>query len=61
MNLSELINFYLEASHPEVFCKKGVLRNFAKFTAGNTYARVSSLIKFQALGASVFLWVLQNF
>ena len=33
---------------PEVFCKKGVLRNFAKFT-GNTCARDSFLIKLQAL------------
>ena len=22
----------IRSSHPEVFCKKGVLRNFAKFT-----------------------------
>ena len=26
----ELINF--RCSHPDVFCEKGVLRNFAKFT-----------------------------
>ena len=32
---------------PEVLCKEGVLRNFAKFT-GNTCARVSFLIKLQA-------------
>ena len=32
----------------EVFCKKSVLRNFAKFTR-NTCARVSFLIKLQAL------------
>ena len=31
----------------EVFCKKGVLGNFAKFTE-NTCARVSFLIKLQA-------------
>ena len=30
-----------------MFCEKGVLRNFAKFT-GNTCARVSFLIKLQA-------------
>ena len=23
---------YIRSSHPEVFCKKGVLRNFAKLT-----------------------------
>ena len=33
-----------KSSHPEVFCKKGALRNFAKFT-GNTCVRVSFLIK----------------
>ena len=32
------------SSHPEVFCKKGVLRNFAQ---ENTGARVSFLIKLQ--------------
>ena len=31
----------------EVFCKKDVLRNFAKFT-GNTCGRASFLIKLQA-------------
>ena len=36
-------------SCPEVFCKKGVLRNFAKFTSQeNTCARVSFLINLQA-------------
>ena len=28
------------SSHPEVFCKKGVLKNFAKFTGKNTCSRV---------------------
>ena len=37
----------LRSSRPEVFCKKGVLRNFAKFT-WNTCARVSFLITLQA-------------
>ena len=36
------------SSRPEVFCKKDVLRNFAKFTGNNTCARVSFLIKLQA-------------
>ena len=50
------------SSRPEVVCKKGVLRNFAKFTC----ARVSLLIKLQASdlqpywkrdsGTDVFLW-----
>ena len=33
---------------PEVFCEKGVLINFTKFI-GNTCARVSFLVKLQAL------------
>ena len=32
----------LQKQPPELFCKKGVLRNFAKF-AGNTCVRVSVL------------------
>ena len=56
------------SSLPEVFYKKGVLRNLAKFTE-NTCARVSFL-KFQASVCdiinketltAVFLWALQNF
>ena len=35
------------SSRPKVFCKKVILRNFAKFTE-NTYARVSFLMKLQA-------------
>ena len=33
-----------------MFCKKGVLENFAKFTGKNTCVRVSFLIKLQASG-----------
>ena len=40
-------NAFLRSSCQEVFYKKGVLRNFAKFT-GEHCARVSFLIKFQA-------------
>ena len=39
----------LRSSHPEVFCKKGVLRNFAKFT-GKHLCRSLFLIKLQASG-----------
>ena len=35
------------SSRPEVFCKKGVPRNFAKFTK-NICARLSFAIKLQA-------------
>ena len=38
-------------SRLEVFCKKGVLRNFANFTE-NTCARVSFLMKLHASGLS---------
>ena len=49
------------SSLPEVFCKKGVLRNFAKFTC----ARVSFWIKLQAFPRTSFLpehlrWLLLN-
>ena len=35
------------SSRPEMFCKKGVLRNFAKFT-GNGCARATFLMTLQA-------------
>ena len=35
-----------QKSHPEMFCKKGVLRNFAKLT-GNFCIGVSLLVKLQ--------------
>ena len=38
------------SSRPEVFCKKGVLRNFAN-SQENTCARASFLIKLQVSGA----------
>ena len=31
----------LSSNHPRMFCKKGFLRNFAKNSQENTYARVS--------------------
>ena len=34
------------SSHPDVFCKKGILKNFAKCT-GNICARVFFAIKLQ--------------
>ena len=38
---------------PELFCKKGVLKNLAKFM-GKDLARVSSLIKLLALGLQLY-------
>ena len=40
----------LRSNHPEVFCKKGVLRNFTKF-AGKHLCRSLFLIKLQAFRA----------
>ena len=40
-------------SRPEVFCKKGVLRNFGKFT-GKHLCQSLFLIKLQASGQSFF-------
>ena len=31
-NGKHFVLFHFRSSHPEVFCKKGVIRNFAKFT-----------------------------
>ena len=45
-------------SSPEVFCKKDVLKNFAKF-AGKRLCRVSFLIKLQACGRVSFLVKMQ--
>ena len=40
---------YTRSSRPELFCRKGVVRNFEKF-AGKHLCRVSFSIKLQALG-----------
>ena len=37
-----------EKQSPEVFCKKGILRNFAELTGKYTCPKVSFLVKFQA-------------
>ena len=46
----------LRSSQPDVFCKKGVLRNFANKVAG----RPATLLKRDS-GKVVFLWVFWNF
>ena len=45
----EFMVMWREKQPPKVFCKKGVLRNFAKFPGKHTCARVSFLIALQAL------------
>ena len=32
-----MILIFLQCSHPEVFCKKGALRNFGKFTGKDLF------------------------
>ena len=46
--------FRSRSSHPEVFCKKGGYRNFAKFTGKH-------LCQSRDSDTDVFLWILQNF
>ena len=53
-----LIQVRYRSSRPAVFCEKGVLRNFAKFTE-NACVRVYFLIKLQTAPATLFkkrLW-----
>ena len=50
----EVNDFIDRSSRPQVFCKKGVLRNFTKFTLKNTCARVSFLVKLLA-GLQLYL------
>ena len=38
-----------KSSHPELFCQKGVLKNFSRFTEKHLCQRDSFLTKFQAL------------
>ena len=45
---------------PEMFCEKGVLRNFAKFRGKYLCLRPATLLK-KTLETGVFLWILWNF
>ena len=46
-NGKRFVLFHFRSSRAGVFCKRGVLRNLAKFTR-KTCARVSFLVKLQA-------------
>ena len=72
VSIKEFIE-YMAALHkqlPEAFCKKGVLRNFVKFTGKHLsqslfFNHVAGLglqhyQKMRDSGTSVFLWILQN-
>ena len=50
--LMTMLSFVLKQP-PELFCKKGVLKNLAKFM-GKALARVSFLIKLLALGLQLY-------
>ena len=50
IELSEdLMVMWREEQPPEAFCKKGALKNFAKFTGKHNFARATILIKLQVL------------
>ena len=51
------------SSRPEVFCKKDVLRNFAKFTAKHLYESLQAcnFIQKNDSDTGLFLWILWNF
>ena len=55
-----VLNVYkVQKQPPEVFLKKGVLRNFAKFTGKHLCE--SAFFNKVAAACNVFLWILQNF
>ena len=47
---------FCRSSRPEVFCKMGVLRNFAKFMG----KYLSQSLFFNRVAHGVFLWILRN-
>ena len=55
----------ITSSHPEVFCKKGGLKNFTKFTAEIVFNKVTGLDSWTSLKSDpsmgVFQWILQKF
>ena len=57
--LTSALNFKsFRSSRPGVFCKRGILRNFAKFTGKRLCQRLK---KKRVTGTGVFLWFLRNF
>ena len=64
-----LVFLIASSSRTDVFCKKGVLRNFAKFTGKHLYQSLyfnkvaGQVCNFIKTGSStgVFLWILRNF
>ena len=59
---NQCISDKFRSSHPEVFCKKDVLRNFPKFS-GKHLRQSLFLIRLQAWDSctGVSLWILWNF
>ena len=60
VSIKEFIKYMatLHKQLPEAFCKKGVLRNFVKFT--RKHLGLQHYQKMRDSGTSVFLWILQN-
>ena len=54
-----LLVLYLRGRRPEVFCRKGVLRNFTKLTGKHLYQSI--FFKKRDFGTGVFLWILWTF
>ena len=54
IKISQRLTSVVRSSRPDVFCKKGILRNFAKFTGKHLYQRnllnKVAGIKLQGLG-----------
>ena len=53
------MDIHSRSSRPDMFCKKGVLRNFAKFTG--KHLCLSFFFNKVSGDTGVFLWILQNF
>ena len=56
----KLVTYQMQKQPPKVFCKKGVLRNFAKFT-GKHLCQSLFFSKVAGLSIERFLWFLRNF
>ena len=52
---------FFRSSRPEVFCKKSVLENFAKFAGKYLCRSLFFELQVSGSGAVDFLWILQNF
>ena len=54
------LHTYFRSSHGRCSVRKGILRNFTKFTGKHLCQRPATLLKKDS-GTDVFQWILQNF